>query len=143
MLRWRVEIADLETLGGSLQFMYNKGALHHVPDCLSRAPCPGVPELLEAEEELWIASKSLVQQVAQSVIVNVDAKARTRPDVSFHMPDTESIVAQILKWQNDDDYAQAGIKYCKDGEHPDKPYLQKWIKTVGEELELNEYGILC
>ncbi len=76
-------------------------------------------------------SKSLVRQPTHSAIVKLDAKTGIRPEASFHMPDTESIVAQILKWQNDDDYSQAGIKYCKDGEHPEKPYLQKWIKTVG------------
>ncbi len=110
MLRWRVGIADFETLGGSLKFEYNKGALHHVPD-VSRAPVSEVPELTEAEEELWIASKVLVQN-SNSGEVKVSSKAVTRQEEPFHLPDVESIVAQILKWQAEDDYAQAGIKYC-------------------------------
>ncbi len=145
MLRWRVEIANFETLGGSLTFEYNKGALHHVPDCLSRAPNPEEPELTEAEEELWVtskcqtsslevlalteaeeelrlASKCLVQNSDESGEVKWDAEAGSRPPDSFHMPDTESIVTQILKWQNEDDYAQAGIKYCPDGEHPENSH---------------------
>ncbi len=93
--------------GGSLKFEYNKGTLHHVHDCLSRAPSPAPPELSEAEEELWIASKSLVQQTTLSATAKVDAKARNRQQESFHMPDTESIVDQILKWQNEDDYASS------------------------------------
>ncbi len=60
MLHWRVEIADFETLGGSLKFEYNKGALHQVPDCLSRAPSLAMLEFSEAEEQLWVASKSIV-----------------------------------------------------------------------------------
>ncbi len=100
-----------------------------VPDCLSRAPSPEIPELSTAEEKLWIASKSLMQDTKTGE-VKVDSKAISWQEESFHMPDVESIVTQILKWQAEDDHAEAGIKYCKDGEHPEKPYLQKWIKTI-------------
>ncbi len=106
-----MEIVDFDTLGGSLKFEYNKGTLHHVPDCLSRAPISEMPELTEAEEELWITSKALVQN-SSSGEVKVDSKAVTQQKESFHLPDVESIIAQVLKWQAKDDYTQVGIKYC-------------------------------
>ncbi len=110
MLRWRVELADFETLGGSLTFEYNKGALHYVPDCLSRAPNPEEPELseaekelyvaskcqtssleeptlTEAEEELWLASRCLTQNLDESEEVQCAAKGGARPPESFNRTD--------------------------------------------------------
>ncbi|MCP3685025.1 MAG: hypothetical protein GY861_20375 [bacterium] len=61
MLCWRVEIADFETLGGSLHFACNKGAQNHVADALSRGAVDP-PELTQAEEELWVASRALLSE---------------------------------------------------------------------------------
>ncbi|MCP3686354.1 MAG: hypothetical protein GY861_27235 [bacterium] len=71
-----------------------------------------------------------------------DAKAVQQDTSESHHPEVGPVIAQVLKWQEGDDYAQAGIRYCRDKEFPDKHYLQTWIKTIGEQLELDENGIL-
>ncbi|MCP3681761.1 MAG: hypothetical protein GY861_03635, partial [bacterium] len=86
MLRWRVEIADFETLGGSSHFVYNKGAQNHVADALSRG-AEDPPELSQAEEELWVASRALLSGSFDSEIpICAVVKKTNRPEKEFHFP---------------------------------------------------------
>ncbi|WP_297330960.1 ribonuclease H family protein, partial [Pseudoalteromonas sp.] len=95
MLHWRVEIADFETLGGSLRFVYNKGAQNHVADALSRGAIDPL-ELTEAEEELWVASRALLSDPLDSEIPTC-AKVKTTATLEkeFHFLDTESIAKAL------------------------------------------------
>ncbi|MCP3683643.1 MAG: hypothetical protein GY861_13240, partial [bacterium] len=97
MLHWRVEIADFETLGGSLQFVYNKGAQNHVADALSRGPIDP-PELTQAEEELWVASRALFQKIEDSEKKTyVMVRKLSTSENEIHFPDTKSVAATIRK----------------------------------------------
>ncbi|MCP3685024.1 MAG: hypothetical protein GY861_20370 [bacterium] len=37
---------------------------------------------------------------------------------------------------------KAGFEYVKEGKYPTEEQLYKWIQTVGDQLELDENGIL-
>ncbi|MCP3685503.1 MAG: hypothetical protein GY861_22865, partial [bacterium] len=143
MLRWRVEIFNFETVGGSLQFVYNKGAQNHVADTLSRGSVDS-PEPTQAEEELWVASSRALFQKMEDSEKKTCAMVKRSPRLEneFHFPDTKSVPAIIRKWQAEDPCSQAGLSYVNEGKFPEDEQMYKWIRTVGDQLELDEDGIL-
>ncbi|MCP3686293.1 MAG: hypothetical protein GY861_26925 [bacterium] len=133
MLHWRVEIADFETLGGSLHFVYNKGAQNHVTDALSRGAVDP-PELTQAEEELWVASRALLLESFDSETPTCAVVKKTNSlEKEFHFLDTEAIFKTIKDWQSKDRYSKAGFEYVKEGKYPTEEQLYKWIQTVGDQ----------
>ncbi len=48
----------------------------------------------------------------------------------------------VLKWQADDEYVRVAKRYLLEGICPKEPDYQSWLGTVGQQLELDEYGIL-
>ncbi len=60
----------------------------------------------------------------------------------FHFPDTKSVAAIIRKWQAEDLCSQAGLSYFNEGKFPEDEQMYKWIRSVGDQLQLDENGLL-
>ncbi len=60
----------------------------------------------------------------------------------FQIPDVDAIADMVLKWQKEDEYVMAAKEYLLKGQAPKDPSHQSWLGTVGQQLELDDYGIL-
>ncbi len=47
-----------------------------------------------------------------------------------------------MKWQANDDYVQVSKDYLIHGKFPKEVDYQRWLSTVSQQLELDDYGIL-
>ncbi len=82
--------------------VYNKGAQNHVADALSRGAIDP-PELTQAEEELWVASRALLlESFDYEIPICAVAKRTNSLEKEFHFPDTEAIFKTIKDWLSKD-----------------------------------------
>ncbi len=115
-------------------------------------PMNQVPqELTNLEQENWIAAQVLVDKEMQEKEIGIkgsfvepQGNCRSTQDVAtiFQMPDFQSIAKTVTEWQEKDRHAQAAKNFLLHGKALKDIDLQIWLATLGQQLEIDEDGLL-
>ncbi len=60
----------------------------------------------------------------------------------FQMPDFQAIAKTVKEWQATDRHVQAAKNFLLHGKAPKDIDLQIWLATLGQQLEIDDDGLL-